>query len=672
MTTSLATSLDALSCWKSALEPRLASFSAFLDQHGLSDATSRELVASMRRRLTGDKSKVAFVAQFSHSALELVNAILFADTGRRVLPATVGRDAECPVELRYDANQLPGLSMLPIESRQGGKTVAELQTDTRAWTHVRLQGSSPSQLAGALAEVMRTKEVSQREAQVLGCWDETDSENKPTPDGQARVEIPAWRYAVVNYPHPLLQRGLVVLCAPGLCSPGVEAELAHSALSGADATVFVLAADAAGVTASDMVIWRAYLAARASSCLVVLDGIETPHETLLTAEQKKVRRERLRQAAAQALKLSEDRVFGLSAREALMARVEGDVLALQRSRVPDLEGALGSLLLQQCTVLQAEICDSTRQLRALAKRRFGEQRRQVDGQLLDLQGLQGKSRAKMHAMLQRLDVEEADFEQCTAKLQALRLVHSRMVKELLFGLMTDRLHKEAAKMRQVCFSLLRLGAKKFFSAMCARLRESLSTAQARAEEIHAMLDGSFARLNAEFGFGLAVEHEPDLTRYMNELRLIEHNYEQYFGLKQALRLAQPRFRDEFCSMLVSRLVVVFEAAHANLESWNRATSQHLESRLRARMLGFKRRREALERAHSVRSDLERRMGEIEAQDATLRQSLSHAGELAEDLLEHAQIDPATEDALADTRRGERDTEQPAPADSDQARERAVA
>ena len=44
------------------------------------------------------------------------------------------------------------------------------------------------------------------------------------------VEIPRWRHALINYPHPLLKQGLVVLDTPGLNAIGAEPELTLSLL----------------------------------------------------------------------------------------------------------------------------------------------------------------------------------------------------------------------------------------------------------------------------------------------------------------------------------------------------------------------------------------------------------------------------------------------------------
>ena len=81
--------------------------------------------------------------------------------------------------------------------------------------------------------------------------------------------MPAWRHALINYPHPLLKRGLVVLDTPGLNAIGAEPELTLGLLPSAHATVFILGADT-GVTKSDLAIWRDHLggqrARRASWC----------------------------------------------------------------------------------------------------------------------------------------------------------------------------------------------------------------------------------------------------------------------------------------------------------------------------------------------------------------------------------------------------------------------
>jgi hypothetical protein len=177
-------------------------------------------------------------------------------------------------------------------------------------------------------------------------------------------------------------------------------------------------------------------------------------------------------------------------------------------------------------------------------------------------------------------------------------------------------------------SVLNLGAKKAFVALCRSLNAMLATAQQRCVETREMLEASFSKLNAEFGFSLALAKGPDLDRFVRELGLIERNYMQYFGLTQALRLSQPKFMDQFRRMLVSRLRVVFENASGEIELWNKTASGQVDSQLRERRRSFRHRREALERIQTASGDLEQRISELEGQDQRSQHLLSRATELA--------------------------------------------
>jgi hypothetical protein len=636
MTPSFAGSLDALSGWRGSLVERLDGLSQFLKAHELIDDPVAAQLDMLRGRLSSDKLVVAFVAEFSRGKSELINAIFFADTGRRVLPASPGRTTMCPVELAWDMSQGPTLSLLPIESRLEGLPLSELRSQPRAWRHVPLQVGDADQLAQALLEVTHTEWMARDRARDLGFWDDQQlSENPPT-DDQGRVQVPAWRHALINYPHPLLKQGLVVLDTPGLNAIGAEPELTLSLLPSAHATVFVLGADT-GVTKSDMAIWRDHLNTQALSRFVVLNKIDTLRDALLTPDQVDAQIAGQRHDAARTLDVPVERVFPISARQALAARVAGDEVELHDSRLPDLEAALGAQLLpQRREVLEHMVLGAALQVETHMARRLGDGRRQLAEQLLELRGLRGKSGAKLELMLQRIDAETEEFEQCTSRLQAMRSVHSRILKEQLIGLSTDRLHEEVAEMEtSMSASFLNLGAKKAFIALCRRLKDLLVEAQRRSSETREMLGVSFGRMNAEFGFSLALTKGPELERFERELGLIERNYVQYLGPTQALRLSSPRFMDQFRRMLVSRLRVVFENASGEVELWNKTASAQVDSQLRDRRRNFRHRREALERVQAAAGDLEERITELESQDQHSQLMLERASALIESLREQA-------------------------------------
>ncbi len=636
MTSAFSGRFDELNQWRDTVRARLDGLAAFLAEQGPSDAVEQSQIASLRQRLSTDKLVVAFVGEFSRGKSELINAIFFADTGRRVLPATPGRTTMCPVELSNDPTQPITVSLLPIASRLSGASLAELRRDPQAWTHVPLDAGRPEHLSSALREVMGTQRVSIAEAHALGLWDESNSDNNPKPDDSGRVEVPAWRHALINYPHPLLRQGLVVLDTPGLNALGAEPELTLSLLPSAHATVFVVGADT-GVTQSDMAIWRDHLGSRQGAAFVVLNKIDALRDPLLTPLQVAAHIEAQRTATARALGVPVQRVFALSARQALVARVESDPQSLAASHVAEFEAALSAELLpQRQQVLQRLINDTVTQLQQRAARRLGDARRQIAEQMLELRGLRGKSSGRLRTIRQRIEQEALEFEHCHSRLVALRGLHSRLLDAALEGLSEDQLKAEVDRfLTDIKASMLKLGARKAFVAACDRLRERLTKASQQAQEIREMLAGTFTHLNAEFGFGLVLMPGPDLSRFVDELNAIERSYTQYLGLGQALRLSQPQFMVQFRRMLLSRLDPAWDGARSDIESWNGAMTTHVEVQLHERRRSFQKRAEALSRIRGASDELESRITDIEQQDEALQSRSERLAVVAQAVLSSA-------------------------------------
>ncbi|MBA3588799.1 MAG: dynamin family protein, partial [Methylibium sp.] len=160
-------------------------------------------------------------------------------------------------------------------------------------------------------------------------------------------------------------------------------------------------------------------------------------------------------------------------------------------------------------------------------------------------------------------------------------------------------------------------------------------------------EASFGQLNTEFGFSLMSAPAVDLSRFGHDLELIERNYVQYLGLTQALKLTQARFLDQFRRMLVSRLRVVFESASGELEVWNKTASAQVDTQLRERRRGFKRRREALERIQSAAGELETRLSELADQDLQLQLLQRRMTEMVNDARVHAHANTSLTAGSAD-------------------------
>jgi hypothetical protein len=641
MTSAFAGRFDELSLWRGAVASVVDEWQAFLQQHGLSDDAADAQLSALRGRLASDKLIVAFVAEFSRGKSELINAIFFADTGRRVLPATPGRTTMCPVELAHDAREPTSLSLLPITTRHGRETLAELRGETQAWTSIALDPSRPEQLCAALSEVTSTRRVSIDEARLLGLWDDAHPADNPQADAHGQVEIPAWRHALINYPHPLLRQGLVVLDTPGLNALGAEPELTLGLLPSAHATVFIVGADT-GVTKSDMAIWRDHLDRRQGAAFVVLNKIDALRDPLASNDAVAAQIEAQRASTARLLDVAPERVFALSARDALVARVDCDTDAFTASGLASFEAALSAELLpQRQQVLKRLVDDTVMQVQRHATRQVGNIRRELAEETMELRSLRGKSSGKLQQVIQRVEQDALDFEKCHPRLMALRGVHSKLLATTVDSLSAEHLNAELDQMQaDIKASMLNLGARKALAATFVRLRARMTQVCTHVLETREMFSGSFARLNAEFGFGLMLAPGADMGRYIEDLDPIERRFMQNLAVGKSLNIVKPTFADQFVRLLSLKLSLVWDNARIDVARWNRAMSIHIEMQLRERQRGFDKRSESLNRIRGASDELEVRIAEIERQDRDAQQQLVQLNALAAALTARAEAEPA--------------------------------
>nr|MBP6712009.1 dynamin family protein [Propionivibrio sp.] len=277
----------AYSSWRAQLSESLEAFRRWLSENEISDAQADLRIAQILERLREDRLNIAFVAEFSRGKSELINAIFFPYYGSRILPSTAGRTTMCPTELMFDPEKPPSIELLPIETRESSASISEYKRFPTEWSVVPLDTESTDAMQEALRSVSEVIHVTPEVAERYGFsrGDKTSSLVRLSDDGT--VEIPRWRHAIINFPHPLLQQGLVILDTPGLNAIGTEPELTLSLLPNAHAVLFILAADT-GVTQSDLAIWNEHIRApggRKKGRLVVLNKIDSMWDELKSDEE---------------------------------------------------------------------------------------------------------------------------------------------------------------------------------------------------------------------------------------------------------------------------------------------------------------------------------------------------------------------------------------------------
>ncbi|HWJ96055.1 MAG TPA: dynamin family protein, partial [Telluria sp.] len=321
--------------WRAQVTGALDAYRAALEAAGLLDESSEQQVVRAQQRLHDDKLSVAFVAEFSRGKSELINAIFFSDFGQRMLPSAAGRTTMCPTELLYDAAWEPGIRLLPIETREQHLSTSDFRDDPAAWSVFPLNLESPDDMVETFRQVSQTRMVPLAQAQAFGLYDPDDPDLSTAQVVDGMVEVPKWRHAIINFPHPLLKQGLVILDTPGLNAIGTEPELTLNLIPNAQAVLFILGAET-GVTKSDIDVWRNHIGA-GSGRIVVLNKIDTMWDELKSDAANSADIARQQASVARDLGLPVEKVFPVSAKKALVARINGDAALLEKSRMTALE-----------------------------------------------------------------------------------------------------------------------------------------------------------------------------------------------------------------------------------------------------------------------------------------------------------------------------------------------
>lgn len=622
-TRELALRFEAYGDWRRRLSAAVSSLHARLSDQGLADPRVDLKVSQLLERLDQDKLIVAFVAEFSRGKSELINAIFFADFGQRLLPSSAGRTTMCPTELLYDASRPPSIRLLPIETRAREATVAEFAAYPDEWETIPLDLASPDEMGAALAQVSRVKSVPIEEARLYGLADEAETPAPLAVAGSNLVEVPCWRHAIINFPHPLLQQGLVILDTPGLNAVGTEPELTLSLLPNAHAVLFILAADA-GVTRTDLDVWNEHLAgedaARKAGRIVVLNKIDGLWDELKTREALDAEITRQAESSARLLSVSLDQVFPVSAQKALVAKVNGDDALLARSRLPELERALSNRLIPaKREIVGAATLAEVAAITAAARAMQDARQAGIAAQLAELRALRGKNQDVILHMMDRVREEKESFERGLQRHAALRAVFTEQSNKLLDCIGLDALRANAGHTRrEIEKSPFTKGVRQAMGDFFATIRNDFGQAARQSAEVHDLMRGMYARWSEEQGLERYAPPPFSMLKYAKEIDRLERAYNTHFNtLWNMVSKAKFALMRRFFETVASRARHVYDVANRDAEAWLRLVMSPFETQVREHRLQLRQRLDSIRRVHGASGEIESRVAELEQQDEAL-------------------------------------------------------
>ncbi len=595
----LSTKINEYSQWRENL---IATIDEYIDWPGHAESLNaiQELrLYDIKEILKKDQLVLAFLAEFSRGKTETINALFFSDFNQRLLPSEPGRTTMCPTEIFWDAREEPCIKLLPIETRSTDDTLTYLKSTPDVWHKIRLDTASASAMKETLRALVQKREVDLETAKKLGFWNADDPSMSRLLAEKGVVEIPVWRHALINYPHPLLKNGLVVIDTPGLNTMGAEPELTLSIIPNAQAVLFLTATDT-GITKSDMQIWTDYVQKRAAHKLVVLnkidilwDGLETDSE-VESLIQKQIRN------TAHELSLDAKNIFAISAQKALVAKIRKDDALLKRSGVNALENSLADLMVQSKheilgRAVVTECSNMIRSSRKLAQIRVSS----IKNQLAELRELQNKNRdiskeilAKVVAERKRYEASMLTFNQGSEKIKRLS---SKLLRHLSLGYLDTTLAQTKQDMGD---SWTTVGLNK-------SMRELTRLATNLAEEI--IIEGHTIKKHADdlyhlfwskHGFEKTEAVVLDMSKFVQNMQALEKVTEEFCGSPVNILTEKHFLIRRFFLGLGVQIQAVFEQAHLDCNHWLNQVIGELKNQINAHKTALDKRAESLMESHN--------------------------------------------------------------------------
>ncbi len=603
--------------WREELSSAIGRYQSWVEEQGLVSGEEDLRIYELIDSLKSDKLTIALVAEFSRGKTELINAIFFADYKRRLLPTEAGRTTMCPTELQYDEKLPPNMRLLPIETRKTSLTIGEYKRTPLHWTTLELPLEDPEKMTELFREIVKTKQVDVAEAMELELYTPQAPNGNPA-NAPQKVQVPVWRHAIINYPHPLLKQGLVILDTPGLNSLGTEPELTINMLPKAQAVLFVLAADT-GVTKSDLEVWNNYVQRSAqpgkqNGHVAVLNKIDTLWDELRGDADIAQSINQQTQETARVLGIGRNMVFPVSAQKGLVGKIKADHALLEKSGLLALEIKLSDDIIPSKQQLMRdkvirEIGGMIENTEAVVDARLSA----TDTQLSEIKQLGGKNLDVIQAMTARLRQEKEAYDKKLESFQATQAVLNEQIHlmlNLLSMLSFDELINKTRREMKECWTTvgLRDGMATFFKGAA----ETMDRVNKQANQIKGLVDAIYQKFHTEHGLLKIKPMKFSLDAYTIELQRLYREAEAFRSSPLMVMTEQHFVIKRFFITLVSRARGVFADCNGDAKVWSKAIMTPVLTQIREHKSMLEKRLENLKKIQENLSNMGERVNELES------------------------------------------------------------
>ena len=623
--------------WREELTQSVHAYHDWLESTSQLDVQQSIRFYDLLENLNKGRLMLAFLAEFSRGKSELINALFFSDFKERLLPSDVGRTTMCPTEIFHDPSEEPYLKLLSVETRYRDESISQLKNMPVEWSKVRLNINSAKDMKQALKALADVKRVYALEARMLGLTPMVDEGGAP-PSEEELVEVPAWRYAMINYPHPLLSNGLSILDTPGLNALGMEPELTVSTVPNAHAILFLLSIDT-GVTKSDLEIWDRYVRPGLPQKIAVLNKIDLMWDELKSEDEVAAAIDRMVETTGQHLQLPRERIFAISAQKALLGKIRGDEPLVARSGIPRLERFLADEVVPlKRQILCRAVVGEIGGMMASSRASVGKKQEANLAEIAELQGLVGKSREVVTKLWAKITAEKNAYNAALAEYKVNHAQFSARKSMLMDLLNPGKLDQVLGKSAQAIEdSWTTVGLQRGMNELVRLMSEDFELVFAASEDIKKLMQGVYDTFIAKFGFQRMRVPTLDLDPHRTKLKLLVHETEAFARDPVNIIATEKHFLvKKFYRILVNQARAIFNDARIQTERWVQAVVLPLEIQIKDHKAQLQSRLDNLSRINEKTTSINEQMAMLRAAEQDLQRQRDMIESLIARVTEHGQ------------------------------------
>jgi hypothetical protein len=613
--------------WRDRLLGAIETFRARLDTTQAVNVEQSLRMYDLIESLRTDRMLLAFIAEYSRGKTELINALFFSGYKRRLLPSDIGRTTMCPTEIFHDPAEAPYLRLLPIETRETDNSVTALKRTPIEWIRISLPLDDVDELAATLAKVVESKRVSIEHARRLGLYNDASPElSAALGAGPGEVLVPAWRHALINFPHPMLTAGLAILDTPGLNALGTEPELTLSMIPNAHAVLFLLAMDT-GVTRSDMELWQRHVQNNAVRSVAVLNKVDLIWDDLKSDLDIEQAVNGQLDATALILNLPRHNVLPMSAQKALIARIKGDPELLERSGVEALESLLVQMIPDRRRIIAERVAREFGVLVEASYQTVMAKLRATHAELAELASLRGKNQGMAKVMVTRLEQERAAYQHTVLNFRNTHAVVMKQGMIVQANLDPDQIEVICQEYRRKLHEqLFTIGLMRMMQQLFDHFEKETGKIMGFANQIKGLVDAVYVSFHEKYGFARLSPPQLSLVRFGEQMLQLKQGTIAFCANPATVMQPQGVVIRKFYDRLVAEAKEVFQQVAAETDNWLHRALSPLTMQLKEHEEMLDRRLENLRRIIGNVRVLETRTRELDSLQAALR---GHADELDE-------------------------------------------